>query len=91
MFLNKYGYRVYLVLGMTAAEIRFAVNRLDPHHTHEALYVLAPDLVAASRQNNRHLSRPVEGRLQIVLVDQTHQLKISRAHRSRLAVHGGAR
>src|SRR5216684_7740223 len=37
--------------------------------------LLAPDLVAAPRQNNRHLPRPVKRRLQILLVDQTLQFK----------------
>jgi len=51
----------------------------------------APDLVAAPRQNYRHLPRPVKRRLQLLLVDQTHQFKIGGAHRLRLAIHGGTR
>src|SRR5712672_3918584 len=41
----------------------------------QAHYALAPDLVAAPRQNNRRLPRPVKRRLQILLVDQTLQFK----------------
>jgi hypothetical protein len=57
----------------------------------EAHHALAPDLVAAPRQKNRHLPRPVKRRLQILLVDQTHQFKIGGAHGLRLAIHGGTR
>ena len=57
----------------------------------QAYYALAPDPVAAPRQNNRHLPHPVKRRLQILLVDQTHQFKIGGAHRLRLAIHGGTR
>src|SRR6266849_7126954 len=55
----------------------------------QAYDALAPDLVAAPRQNNRHLPRPVKRRLQILLVDQTNQFKIGGAHQLRLAIHGG--
>jgi len=37
----------------------------------QAHYALAPDLVAAPRQNNRHLPRPVKRRLQILLVESS--------------------
>src|SRR5260221_6949719 len=76
---------------MTAAEVRFAIDRLDPPRADQARHALASAPVAASGKNDRNLPRPVNRRLQILLVDQTHPLKIARARRRRLAIHGRAR
>ncbi len=71
---------------MTAAQVRFAVYRLNAHHPHQARYALALDTVTGARKDNRDFPRPVKKPFQMQPVDPSYQIKIDSFHWRGLAI-----
>jgi len=61
------------VLRMRSTGVRARYRRLQAHEPHQSLNPLAVDRVAPAPQNSGHLAAAVEGRLQVLAVDDPHQ------------------
>ena len=73
-----------------AAGAGFGIDRLQTHLAHESLDALAVDRVTLSLQVVSHAPTSVKRRLQVLVVDQAHQLQISRFNTRGFIVNGGA-
>jgi len=75
---------------MRFAGLRPLIDRRKAHPGHQPANAMAPYAPAVATQMPRHLPRAVPGRLQELLVDETHQHQVLGAVRRRLAVERGA-
>src|SRR6202035_2794305 len=78
--------RIGLVLWMRLARLRALVDRRQTHLEHQTTDAMAPTAPAVAAQMPRHLPRAVPGRLQELLVDETHQSQRLFILRCRLTV-----
>jgi hypothetical protein len=62
------------------------VSLRQAHLQHQTTDAMAPDAPTVATQMPRHLSRAVPGRLQELLIDETHQHQVLGALRHGLAV-----
>ncbi len=67
------------------------IDRLHAHELHQALYPFVIDRVALASQMCGHPWPAIEWRLQVLLVDQAHQLQVERAFAGRLGGVGRPR
>ena len=77
------------MLWMGPTGVGLGVDRLDAHESHQALDAFAVDLTTLSAEVPRHGSAAVGGHLQVLLIDQTHQLQILGADRNRHVIKRG--
>lgn len=64
------------VLGPSLARLGLGINRLDAHVAHQTLNALAIDHVAEPTQVLLHPAAAIEGPLEILFVDQTHEQQV---------------
>ena len=74
------------MLRMRFAGLWALVDRRQAHLEHQTTDAMAPNAPAVAAQMPCHLSRPVPGRLQELLVDETHQPQRLLALHRRLTV-----
>src|SRR4029079_12327755 len=68
--------RIDLVLRMRLTGLGPLIDRRQAHPGHQPTDAMAPDATAVAPQMPRHLPRAVPGRLQELLVDETHQKQV---------------
>ena len=73
------------------AQPGFGVDGLKSHEPHQALNPLVIDLVPLLMQGRCHAADPVKGGERVLLIDQTHEVKIDGRHLLRLVIPAGAR
>jgi hypothetical protein len=78
-----------LMARMLATGVGLGIDRLKTHLAHESLDALAVDRVPLPLQMVSHAPSSIKGRLQVLLVDQAHQLQISCFNTARFIVEGG--
>ena len=66
-----------LMAGMLPTGVGLGIDRLKTHPAHESLDALAVDRVTLPIEMVGHAPASVKRRLQVLLVDQAHQLQIS--------------
>ena len=54
------------------------VDGLNAHQTHQPSDPFAIDRIAQSAQISNHLAPAIEGRAQVLLVNQAHQMQVQR-------------
>jgi hypothetical protein len=68
----------------------FGIDRLKAHEPHKPLDPLAVDLEGLALEKFQHPPRPIEGRLEVLLVDFPHQLQVQLALTDGLVVEGAS-
>jgi len=68
---------IYLMARMLAAGVGLGIDRFQTHLAHESLDAIAVDRVTLPIEMVGHAPASVKRRLQVLLIDQAHQLQIS--------------
>lgn len=79
------------MLQMPPAQIRFAINGLDPHQAHEPPHPLSANLMTRVPQLHGQLPGTVKRLVRVQPINQLHQFKIGRFYRLWLPVDGRTR